>query len=357
MGVLGQGLHPGQVYPDVHLPLGGADAVSGDHVGIQGAIGIVRHPGGGAAVGLVKLGDVLAVLPLVVDAKAELLDPLTGGQGGGHGCALGGDLHGAPDVVDAAVGQVKLIGGGHQLHGTGVLHGGHGAELAGEGGLRRGHGIAVLGGGDGHGHPVARLEGLELFDGVFQGGAQGGRRGVGGGIEAAVGGVIGLLGGGVVLQSVGGRVVGRHPLCQVQQILAVALVGIGGEPDGRQSLGRGVQGIAVAVVVQGIVVRPAVHGGDEPAVDAGEGVAAVFQHVLHRVAVMIADILRLDDIAVLGHGQQGDAPVVCRIGRNRQQRQQHQARQQRGHQAFGNSHVMFPPLFFLYSKHLAGDKS
>ena len=260
-------------------------------------------------------------------------------------------------MVDAAVGQVKLIGGGHQLHGTGVLHGGHGAELAGEGGLRRGHGAAVLGGGDGHGHPVARLEGLELVDGLFQGGAQGGRRGVGGGIEAAVGGVIGLLGGGVVLQSVGGRVVGRHPLCQVQQVIAVALVGVGGEPDGRQSLGRGVQGIAVAIVVQGIVVRPAVHGGNEPAVDAGEGVAAVFQHVLHRVAGAIADILRLDDIAVLGHGQQGDAPVVRRIGRNRQQRQQHQARQQRGHQAFGNSHVMFPPLFFLYSKHLAGDKS
>ena len=50
-------------------------------VGIQGAIGIVRHPEGGAAVGLVKLGDVLAVLPLVVDAQAELLDPLAGGQG------------------------------------------------------------------------------------------------------------------------------------------------------------------------------------------------------------------------------------------------------------------------------------
>ena len=80
-------------------------------------------------------------------------------------------------------------------------------------------------------------------------------------------------------------------------------------------------------------------------------VSYVFDNTMNKLG------LQLDDIAVLGHGQQGDAPVVRRIGRNRQQRQQHQARQQRGHQAFGNSHVMFPPLFFLYSKHLAGDKS
>ena len=94
----------------------------------------------------------------------------------------------------------------------------------------------------------------------------------------------------------------------------------------------------------------AVHGGDEAAVDAGEGMAAALEHVLYRVAVMIGHVLRLDDVAVLGDCQQRDPTGVRGIGPDRQQRYQHQAGQQGRHQAFGNSHVMVPPFFFLYLK-------
>ena len=239
----------GQVYAHILLAFAGADALAPLKIGHEVGIGIVGDPERGSVVGLVELGNVLAVLPLVVDAQADALDPLAGGQRGGNGSALGRDLHGAPDMVDAAVGQVKRIGGGHQLHAGSVLHGGDGAELTGEGGHRRGHGGVVLGGADGHRHLVALLEGLELFHPQLQLGQQRSGLAVGGGIEGAVGGVIGRLGGGIILHAVGGRAIGRHALRQVQQAAAIALAGVGGEPDGRQPLGRGVQLVAVSVIV------------------------------------------------------------------------------------------------------------
>ena len=309
----------GQVYAHILLAFAGADALAPLKIGHEVGIGIVGDPERGSVVGLIELGNVLAVLPLVVDAQADALDPLAGGQRGGNGSALGRDLHGAPDMVDAAVGQVKRIGGGHQLHAGSVLHGGNGAELTGEGGHRRGHGGVILGSADGHRHLVALLEGLKLFHPQLQLGQQRSGLAVGGGIEGAVGGVIGRLGGGIILHAVGGCAIGRHALRQVQQAAAIALAGVGGEPDGRQPLGRGVQLVAVSVIVQGIVVHMAVHGGDEAAVDAGEGMAAALEHVLYRVAVMIGHVLRLDDVAVLGDCQQRDLAGVRGIDPDRQQ--------------------------------------
>lgn len=92
-----------------------------------------------------------------------------------------------------------------------------------------------------------------------------------------------------------------------------------------------------------------------------EGVAAFFQHILHRVAGVIGDILRFDEEAVLRHRHQGDLLGVRRQRRRRQQRQQHQERQQNRQKAVSEMcllfHLSYSFLFFYDSNHLTGEES
>ena len=108
----------------------------------------------------------------------------------------------------------------------------------------------------------------------------------------------------------------------------MALVRVGGEPDGRQAIRRLIQFVSILVVMDAEVVGGAIDSGNVSVVDAAEGVAAFFQHILHRVAGVIGDILRFDEEAVLRHRHQGDLLGVRRQRRRRQQRQQHTADKQ-----------------------------
>ena len=76
-----------------------------------------------------------------------------------------------------------------------------------------------------------------------------------------------------------------------------------------------------------------------------------FQHILHRVAGVIGDILRFDEEAVLRHRHGGDLLGVRRQRRRRQQRQQHQERQQNRQKAVSEMcllfHLSYSFLFFL----------
>ena len=86
-----------------------------------------------------------------------------------------------------------------------------------------------------------------------------------------------------------------------------------------------------------------------------------FQHILHRVAGVIGDILRFDEESVLRHRHQGDLLGVRRQRRRRQQRQQHQERQQNRQKAVSEMcllfHLSYSFLFFYDSNHLTGEES
>lgn len=87
----------------------------------------------------------------------------------------------------------------------------------------------------------------------------------------------------------------------------------------------------------------------------------LFQHILHRVAGVIGDILRFDEESVLRHRHQGDLLGVRRQRRRRQQRQQHQERQQNRQKAVSEMcllfHLSYSFLFFYDSNHLTGEES
>ena len=215
-------------------------------------------------------------------------------------------------MAELAVGQVEGVGGGDQVHGVGVLHRDNGAELTGEHRLAGGDGLAAHGGADGQRRGLALQELGVLVDGAEQRIIQGLGRGVRGGIEALHGGIIGLLSGLVILQAVGSGVVDRHVGRQLLEVCSMALVRVGGEPDGRQAICRLIQLVSILVVMDAEVVGGAIDGGNVSVVDAAEGVAAFFQHILHRVAGVIGDILRFDEESVLRHRHQGDLLGVRR---------------------------------------------
>ena len=277
----------------VDTDVGGIYTVTRLKIGIERVVRMVRNQVGTLGGGNVLLGHLAVGFPVIVDTNAYGLDPLAGRQLGGEGGPLL-HLQRATDMAELAVGQVEGVGGGDQVHGVGVLHRDNGAELTGEHRLAGGDGLAAHGGADGQRRGLALQELGVLVDGAEQRIVQGLGLGVRGGIEALHGGIIGLLSGLVILQAVGSGVVDRHVGRQLLEVCSMALVRVGGEPDGRQAIRRLIQLVSILVVMDAEVVGGAIDSGNVSVVDAAEGVAAFFQHILHRVAGVIGDILRLD---------------------------------------------------------------